>query len=195
MESRNRILKRVKQNQPQQCTGSIYNITPQHFSDVIEKFKETLIAIGGSVCELSSLEEVSPYVDNLFPNRKNELNFFTRSNQQTSNTCNTGHDYENIDLVVLKGQFGVAENGGIWITEKNMLDRALPFICENLILVVNRNDIVHTLHDAYLRIEPTEYQYGTFIAGPSKTADIEQSLVLGAHGAKSLTVLLIPNAI
>ena len=193
MESRDKILKRVKQNQPQRREGPpSYCITPYHFSDVIEKFKETLIAIGGSVFELYSFEEVGPYIENLFPNRKNELIFLPRSGQDTFNGYNAGHEYENVSLAVLKGEFGVAENGAIWIMEKNMLDRVLPFICENLILVLNKNEIVHTLHEAYIRLNAIEYQYGTFVAGPSKTADIEQSLVLGAHGPKSLTVLLVP---
>jgi L-lactate dehydrogenase complex protein LldG len=47
------------------------------------------------------------------------------------------------------------------------------------------------MHQAYERIGNQEYGFGTFIAGPSKTADIEQSLVLGAHGARGLTVFLM----
>jgi L-lactate dehydrogenase complex protein LldG len=71
-----------------------------------------------------------------------------------------------------------------------MLDRALPFICENLILVVQRKNIIPTLHEAYELIADSNYDYGTLIAGPSKTADIEQSLVLGAHGPKTLAVFI-----
>lgn len=51
------------------------------------------------------------------------------------------------------------------------------------------------MHAAYDRIAALEaaaaYGFSTFIAGPSKTADIEQSLVLGAHGPISLTVFLL----
>ncbi len=47
------------------------------------------------------------------------------------------------------------------------------------------------MQQAYERIGDLDYGFGTFITGPSKTADIEQSLVLGAHGARGLTVFLM----
>lgn len=44
--------------------------------------------------------------------------------------------------------------------------------------------------DAYPHIQNTEYGYGVFTVGPSKTADTKQSLVIGAHGARSLTIFI-----
>jgi L-lactate dehydrogenase complex protein LldG len=113
---------------------------------------------------------------------------------KTENQFNAGeypHSLERIQVAILEAEFGVAENGAVWITEKSMIDRALPFICENLVLIIKKENILSTLHEAYDRIDNCEYNYGTFISGPSKTADIEQSLVLGAHGAKSMTVFIV----
>jgi L-lactate dehydrogenase complex protein LldG len=101
------------------------------------------------------------------------------------------HLLENVELSVLRGHFAVAENGAVWITADNMGDRALPFICEHIALVIERTNIVATMRHAYERIGLSPYDFGTFIAGPSKTADIEQSLVLGAHGPKSLTLFVV----
>ncbi|SHH48221.1 L-lactate dehydrogenase complex protein LldG [Chryseolinea serpens] len=189
MESRKNILDRIKQNQPHQnFVQANYFIHPILISNLVEKFKATLTAIGASVFEIATLEELNHFTINSFPNCDDVLTYIP-GHVELERKSN-GHAYQNIKVAILKGDLAVAENGAIWITDKNMLDRALPFICENLVLVVDQNDIVQTLHDAYSTIEIAEYKYGTFIAGPSKTADIEQSLVLGAHGPKTLTVLI-----
>jgi hypothetical protein len=102
-----------------------------------------------------------------------------------------GNRFEDVDLVVLQGLFGVAENGAVWITDAQLPDRVLPFITQNLVLIVNRASLVPTLTEAYQEIGSAHYEFGMFVAGPSKTADIEQSLVLGAHGPKTMTVVLL----
>ena len=69
--------------------------------------------------------------------------------------------------------------------------RAIFFITQHLALVVPAEQMVHNLHEAYARISLGTSSLGVFISGPSKTADIEQSLVIGAHGPRSLTVFLV----
>ena len=84
-----------------------------------------------------------------------------------------------------------AENSALWVTDVVLGQRVSTFIPQYLAIVVDKKDIVATMHQAYDRIGNQEYGFGTFIAGPSKTADIEQSLVLGAHGARGLTVFIM----
>lgn len=102
------------------------------------------------------------------------------------------HALAHIDLAITRGQFAVAENGAVWVTDRDLRQRAILFITQHLVVVVPRSEIVDTMHQAYGRIRFEGPGYGVFISGPSKTADIEQSLVIGAHGPRSMTVLLTP---
>ncbi|MCA9178744.1 MAG: LUD domain-containing protein, partial [Planctomycetales bacterium] len=102
------------------------------------------------------------------------------------------HDLADVELAIVAGHFGVAENGAIWVTDERIRHRAVYFLSQHVVVVLPGDALVHNLHEAYRRIKPLESgRFGMFLSGPSKTADIEQSLVIGAHGARSLTVLRI----
>jgi L-lactate dehydrogenase complex protein LldG len=91
----------------------------------------------------------------------------------------------------LPGRFAVAENGAVWVTDAGVKHRAVAFIVQHLALVVPAGEIIDNMHLAYERLTFNDAGFGAFISGPSKTADIEQSLVIGAHGPRSLTVFCI----
>lgn len=98
------------------------------------------------------------------------------------------HQLEDLDTAILPGDFAVAENGAVWVTDRNLKHRVVYFITQHLVLVVAKSQILDNMYQAYQRVSFEQPGYGVFISGPSKTADIEQSLVIGAHGARSLTV-------
>lgn len=100
-------------------------------------------------------------------------------------------DLDNIDVSVVAGEFGVAENGAVWVTERPVTHRAVYFLAQHVVLVVPTRDLVDNMHEAYERLSFATSGFGLFMSGPSKTADIEQSLVIGAHGPRSLTVVLV----
>ncbi len=101
------------------------------------------------------------------------------------------HDFEPLQCCVVAGEFAVAENGAVWLDQEAIPHRAALFVTQHLVLVVDAKSIVSNMHQAYARIAFDPASFGIFISGPSKTADIEQSLVIGAHGARSLTVVLV----
>jgi len=99
------------------------------------------------------------------------------------------HTLADVEAVLLKGRFGVAENGAVWLRENDLVVRALPFICRHLYILLEISAILPDMHAAYAHIDQENPNFGLFICGPSKTADIEQSLVIGAHGALSATII------
>jgi L-lactate dehydrogenase complex protein LldG len=101
------------------------------------------------------------------------------------------HDCRNVGLTIIRGEFGVAENAAVWVNAGTLRHRGLLFLSENLVLVIDGKDIVRDMEEAYARIDFSGVAWGCFISGPSKTADIEQCLVVGAHGAKSLIVVVV----
>ena len=56
------------------------------------------------------------------------------------------------DVGVVKGVFGVAENACVWIPQ-TMVEKAVCFISENLVILLDKKEIVNNMHDAYKRIE------------------------------------------
>lgn len=100
------------------------------------------------------------------------------------------HDLDGVDFAVIGGELGVAENGAVWVTDRGVKHRALFFLAQHLAIVLDRAAIVDHMHAAYARIALPRDAFGCFVSGPSKTADIEQALVIGAHGPRSLLVVL-----
>lgn len=193
MSSRETILAAIKKNQPALNPLPALNFSGDASVNLKEQFSKTLIGIGGSIKEVNDWKDIAHHIRTSFHETSRIVNTATELTAEfgTMNDQTDPHDFSTVNVAIMKGEFGVAENGAIWLTNANMGDRALPYITEHLALIIHKNAIVPTLHEAYEQIGSSSYGLGTFLAGPSKTADIEQSLVLGAHGSKTLIVFLI----
>jgi L-lactate dehydrogenase complex protein LldG len=193
MSVRENILNAIKFNQPSLVPLPDINLNSViHFEDSYLQFKTILQNIGGQVKTTANLAEIKKVIENDKLNNLFVIDLLSNlSEEDKQKVTMPACELEKLDKVYIRSSLAVAENGAVWITESQMQNRLLPFISQNLILVIDKNDIVDTMHDAYNKIDSTKGEFGVFIAGPSKTADIEQSLVIGAHGARTTTVYVI----
>lgn len=191
MSSRENILSKIKQNQPELLPLPDLSVLGTEQYDLVQKFTEILEGIGGKVLQVSDYEEIKKYILANYPVNARVIStlpeFSANKDWQTADP----HSLKDADFLIIKGQFAVAENGAIWLTESEMGQRVAPFIAQYLAIVINKSTILPTMHQAYGQVGMADYGFGVFLAGPSKTADIEQSLVLGAHGARGLVVFLV----
>ena len=89
----------------------------------------------------------------------------------------------------------IAQTGSVLITTKSAGGRALSVLPPHHVVIATKNQLVSDMAAGYAVLRE-RYQgdwpsFISFITGPSRTGDIERILVLGAHGPKRLTVILI----
>lgn len=164
------------------------------FENKFEMFSTMIESVGGKAL-LIERQELDKTIKELYQDEKqiaSNVEFCSLGNFD-ANSVDDPHLLKDIDLAVVKGNFAVAENGAIWMKNESNRHRSLYFIAQNIVIVIDEKDIVNNMHEAYEKINFENSGYGVFISGPSKTADIEQSLVIGAHGPKSGYVIFIKS--
>ena len=201
MGSRDDILQSVRRHLPQaaelpELRGEwiTYEDRHQQFASVLESVGGRCVAVA-DVGELNSqLASIPEYAQ---ASRRCSVVPGAGESNVDLNATDLPHALEDVDFAILPGHFAVAENGAVWVTDAGLRHRVLYFLPQHLALVVPYEAVFNNMHEAYARLAELGFftgekpDFGAFISGPSKTADIEQSLVIGAHGARSLTVFLL----
>jgi L-lactate dehydrogenase complex protein LldG len=195
MASREEILAAVRSHQPPAQDLPRLDRAWITYPDRIAQFARVLADIGGNFIGVTNTAEADAQLREIptYRDAKKTVSLVPGIGQSTVDysAITDPHEFEPIDFAILPGNFAVAENAAIWVTDRNLPLRAIYFIVQHLALVVSAGEIVDNMHQAYERLKFDRPEFGAFIAGPSKTADIEQSLVIGAHGPRSLTVFCV----
>ena len=197
MSNKEDILKRYRANVREKFDmPDLSDIKAITYPDPLVQFIKMTESVGGHVIEVKEGQDINQLVKEMYPDAKEIASNLPELTIATRNPDNVGRarDLNGTDVGIIRGKFGVAENACVWIPQ-TMKEKAVCFISENLVILLPKSQIVNNMHEAYKRIEfDKEYDgYGTFISGPSKTADIAQLLVMGAQAARSATVLLLPE--
>lgn len=193
MSSKEDILKKYRANVREKFDmPDLSDIAATTYPDPLLQFMNMTKSVGGNAIEVEKGRDINELIKELYPDAKEIASNLPEITIATRNPDEVGraHDLNGTDVGIIRGMFGVAENACVWIPQQ-MKEKAVCFISENLVILLDKKQIVNNMHEAYRRIEFNDYGYGTFISGPSKTADIAQVLVMGAQAARSATVLLI----
>ena len=203
MSSKEEILKRYRSNVREQFDmPDLSDIRAVTYADPLAQFISMTKSVGGNAIEVEHGRDVNALIREIFPEAKEIASNLPEITIATRNPDTVGEaaDLNGTDVGIVRGAFGVAENACVWIPQQ-MKEKAVCFISENLVILLPKSQIVNNMHEAYARLdspgteEPfSHYGYGTFISGPSKTADIAQVLVMGAQAARTATVLLLDNS-
>ncbi|WP_010588269.1 LutC/YkgG family protein [Schlesneria paludicola] len=195
MSARERILASVRQHLPQSSDLPGFDGPWITYPDPFAQFASVLEMIGGRAIRVAHEADITHELNSLpqFTSAKLTLSLVPAALTGTTSmeAINDPHELADIDFAILPGEVAVAENAAVWVNELKVRHRVIYFLCQHLALVVPASQLVNNMHEAYERITVTASPFGGFIAGPSKTADIEQSLVIGAHGPRSMTVFIV----
>lgn len=189
--SKDSILTKLRQNVRETYDTPDLSFTKLTYPDPVETFIHTATtSAGAKVIEMKEGDDINDLIRQAYPNAKTIASNVPGVNaDKNPDTAKSPQDLDGTDVSVVIGTVGCAENACVWIPQ-TMIQRAVCFICEYLVIILDRKNIVSNMHEAYSRIEMPEMGFGAFISGPSKTADIEQALVYGAQSSCGVTLIL-----
>jgi L-lactate dehydrogenase complex protein LldG len=185
---KDQIIQMIRKNKPSLQTLPEGTSRPKEETDLSAVFCENIKLVGAEVFRIPDETTVSSFISSHFPDA---VDFTQHDTWLEYKSSDSRDKFNNLKTVILAGQFGVAENAAVWLDETNFPHRVIPFITQNLVIKLMVQNLIGGMEEAYSKTDLTKTGFGVFISGPSKTADIEQVLVFGAHGPLKHTVLLI----
>lgn len=191
MSSKEDILARLRKHAIEPVKRPEMTFESLAYEHPLEQFEKILQVAGASSVRLEAGQDVNEVIRSLYPEARSIASNLPGITCATVNPdlLEDPRELDGTDVAVIRGEFGVLENGMVWVKQQTRY-KAVFFISEALVILLDRRRLVNNMHEAYAQPGFDDFGYGCFIAGPSKTADIEQALVIGAHGARAVTVIL-----
>ena len=195
MSAKDTILKAIRANARPIKTHQRPVLPEAHYiGDPFDTFAQSIIACGGKAVRVSSEAEMQSAIAEHYPDLGEQGVYSVCPEVLPSNRSwyaeTPANELESPYLSVLRGTLGVLENAAVWVDKATLDIPAMAFWCEHLVLVIDHASLTPRMAEAYRTLHAAGQHDGYFIAGPSKTADIAQTLVMGAQGARTCLVLV-----
>ena len=192
--SRDAILNAIRYNLPkQQVEHPLIPAFRRPDRPLKPEFERYLQEAGGAAHNVGSPAEAQAKLVALHPGAKVVCSAVPEiSGTRRAESVGDPHELADVDVGVVRAQFGVAESGAVWLTQEDLVVDALGFLSQHLVVLLDPQEIVADMHEAYRWVGLNNTAYGCFMMGPSATADIEATLVHGAQGVRSLNVFFLP---
>ncbi len=195
MSSRERILDTVRRNLPPAVDApAVPRFDAGDGAALWPRFCAALERMGGRLVEPAAGADLEALCRALFP----DAAVICSATPEIAGTRGAAaaarpHDYDDVDVGVVRALFGVAETGSVYLDEAALVRPALGFLAQHLIVLLDPANVIANIHSACHRVEFQDAPYGVLMTGPSATADIEGVLIRGAQGVRSLTVVATPR--
>jgi L-lactate dehydrogenase complex protein LldG len=191
--NRERILANIRANTPsKRVEHPPVPVFHRPELDLRSSFERHLADAGGAAHEIGSRSEAEAKLASLHPKALVICSAVPEiPGTRRAEAVRDPHKLADVDVGVVRAQFGVAENGAVWLTQEDLIVNSLGFLSQHLIVFLDPKEIAADMHEAYTRVRLDQTAYGCFMMGPSATGDIEATMVHGAQGARSLNVFFL----
>jgi L-lactate dehydrogenase complex protein LldG len=170
---------------------------PRPLRDLIESFAERARAASAEVCLLAGLDDVPTAIANILRSRDMDAALHVPPHPSMDTlTWNSGLRLVRTppgpdDASLAFAPFAIAETGTLVHFSSTAAPASWHFRAGLEIAIVTAATVLPTLEDVLVCLEKTDLASTiNLVTGPSRTADIEQTIELGAHGPKALSILV-----
>ena len=180
--------------------------TPPHHTrpvgekDRVKRFQEKIEAAGATVQQLNDYRDVAPAIARYLKDNQLPARLVASADAEIANLAwpalldvETRRANGEDKVSVTSALMAVAEAGTLILTSDPATPTTLNFLPDDHIVVLSEEKVADHLEDAWKAIRARYRALPrtvNLISGPSKTADVEQTIQLGAHGPRRLHVIL-----
>lgn len=183
---------------------------PITFNGLIEQFERELIELSAEFYQVSTVQEITEKIHEIMKTMAYEKLVYTEDQDCTSIIEDLGNKEDSLQFIsatkieypdrkyklaevsagLVKASFAVADIGSLVFPYDENGTSLAHFLPDCIFALVNKNSLVADQFELVKHLDPQKAKNMVFIAGPSRTADIEKVLVLGAHGPRRLIVFM-----